>query len=146
MGSTCPTGRFGTASRLVFHDHPRFGGKLLLQSAGRNEDPDFTVKQMIVQVSWPGATVQDTLQQVTDRIEKKLQETPNLDYLRSYTRAGQTTVFVNLLGSTPAREFQASVSGAQKIGDVTSTLPVGTVGPSSMMSSGHLWDHLWLHR
>jgi len=97
---------------------------------GRNEDPDFTVKQMVVQVNWPGATVHDTLQQVTDRIEKKLQETPNLDYLRSYTRAGQTTVFVNLLGSTPARE----VSGIwyqvrKKIGDIASTLPAGVVGP-----------------
>ena len=48
---------------------------------GRSEDPDFTVKTMVVQVGWPGATLSDTLEQITDRIESKLQETPNLDYL-----------------------------------------------------------------
>ena len=56
---------------------------------GRSEDPDFTVKTMVVQVGWPGATVSDTLEQITDRLERKLQETPNLDYLKSYTTAGQ---------------------------------------------------------
>ena len=50
---------------------------------GRSEDPDFTVKTMVVQVGWPGATVGDTLEQITDRLERKLQETPNLDYLKS---------------------------------------------------------------
>ena len=57
---------------------------------GRNEDPAFTIRTMVVQANWPGATIQDTLQQVTERLERKLQETPNLDYLRSYTSAGQT--------------------------------------------------------
>ena len=52
---------------------------------GRSEDPDFTVKTMVVQVGWPGATVSDTIEQITDRLERKLQETPNLDYLKSYT-------------------------------------------------------------
>ena len=69
---------------------------------GRSEDPDFTVKTMVVQVGWPGATVSDTLEQITDRLERKLEETPNLDYLKSYTTAGQATVFVNLKDSTPA--------------------------------------------
>ena len=68
---------------------------------GRSEDPDFTVKTMVVQAAWPGATVGDTLEEITDRIESKLQETPNLDYLKSYTIAGQTTIFVNLKDSTP---------------------------------------------
>ena len=63
---------------------------------GRSEDPDFTVKTMVVQAQWPGATVSDTLEQITDRIESKLQETPSLDYLKSYTSAGQATIFVNL--------------------------------------------------
>ena len=69
--------------------------------SGASEDPDFTVKTMVVQAAWPGATVGDTLEQVTDRIESKLQETPNLDYLKSYTSAGQATIFVNLKDSTP---------------------------------------------
>ena len=53
----------------------------------------------------PGATVDDTLSQLTERIERKLQEVPGLDYLRSYTTAGQTTIFVNLKGSVAARDL-----------------------------------------
>ena len=76
---------------------------------GRSEDPDFTVKTMVVQVAWPGATVSDTLEQITDRLERKLQETPNLDYLKSYTTAGQATVFVNL------KDFDAPRSGVRHL-------------------------------
>src|SRR6185437_14270760 len=60
-------------------------GLLSYKRLGRNEDPDFTIKTMVVQAGWPGATVDETLNQVTDRIEKKLQETPGLDFIRSYT-------------------------------------------------------------
>ena len=67
---------------------------------GRSEDPDFTVKTMVVQVGLAGRHGRDTLEQITDRLERKLQETPNLDYLKSYTTAGQATVFVNLKDST----------------------------------------------
>ena len=73
---------------------------------GRSEDPDFTVKTMVVQAAWPGATVKDTLEQITDRIERKLQETPSLDYLKSYTTPGQATIFVYL------KELDASGAGA----------------------------------
>ena len=52
---------------------------------GRSEDPSFIIKTMVVQAAWPGATVEDTLKQVTERLERTLQETPNLDFLRSYT-------------------------------------------------------------
>src|SRR5262249_53746396 len=71
---------------------------------GRSEDPDFTVKTMVVQVGWPGATVGNTLEQITDRLERKLQETPSLDYVKSYTTAGKATIFVNLKDSTPAAQ------------------------------------------
>ena len=67
---------------------------------GRNEDPSFIIKTMVVQAAWPGASVDDTLKQVTERLERTLQETPNLDFLRSFTRAGVTTIFVNLKDST----------------------------------------------
>jgi multidrug efflux pump len=73
---------------------------------GREEDPSFTIKEMVVSATWPGATIDDTLQQVTDRIEKKLQETPSLDYLRSYTKPGEATIFVNLLESTRAGDVR----------------------------------------
>ncbi len=97
---------------------------------GRSEDPDFTVKTMVVQASWPGATVADTLEQVTDRIESKLQETPNLDYLKSYTSAGQTTIFVNLKDSTrPSQVPDIWYQVRKKLGDIRNTLPQGVVGP-----------------
>ncbi|SEE04661.1 Multidrug efflux pump subunit AcrB [Rhizobiales bacterium GAS188] len=97
---------------------------------GRSEDPDFTVKTMVVQVEWPGATVGDTLEQITDRLERKLQETPNLDYLKSYTTAGKATIFVNLKDSTPpAQVADIWYQVRKKIGDIRNTLPQGIVGP-----------------
>lgn len=93
---------------------------------GRSEDPNFTVKTMVVQASWPGATVSDTLEQVTDRIESKLQETPNLDYVKSYTTPGQTTIFVTLKDSTlPAKVPHIWYEVRKKVGDIRNTLPQG---------------------
>jgi multidrug efflux pump subunit AcrB len=68
---------------------------------GRNEDPSFTIRVMVMQTLWPGATQDETMLQITDRIEKKLQETPYLDYLKSYTTAGKSTIFVTLRDSSP---------------------------------------------
>ena len=97
---------------------------------GRSEDPSFIIKTMVVQAAWPGATVEDTLKQVTERLERKLQETPNLDFLRSFTRAGVTTIFVNLKGSTTAKEVPDIWYHVRKsIGDIRHTLPAGIVGP-----------------
>ncbi|ACB95033.1 efflux RND transporter permease subunit [Beijerinckia indica] len=97
---------------------------------GRNEDPEFTFRTMIVQASWPGATLDETLLQVTERIERKLQETKSLDFLRSYTSAGVTTIFVNLKGSTrPADVPDIWYQVRKNIGDIRHTLPAGVVGP-----------------
>jgi multidrug efflux pump subunit AcrB len=97
---------------------------------GRGEDPPFTVKDMVIQAHWPGATISDTLQQVTDRIEKKLQEIPNLDYIRSYTTAGQTTVAVVLKGSAPPRTVPETwYQVRKKIDDIRRTFPQGVIGP-----------------
>jgi multidrug efflux pump subunit AcrB len=97
---------------------------------GQSEDPDFTVKTMVVQAVWPGATVGDTLEQITDRIESKLQETPSLDYLKSYTRPGQATIFVSLKDSTPPAEVpDIWYQVRKKVGDIRHTLPQGIVGP-----------------
>ena len=97
---------------------------------GRSEDPDFTIKTMVVQAAWPGATVGDTLEQITDRLERKLQETPNLDYLKSYTTAGQATIFINLKDSTPAAQVpDIWYQVRKKVGDIRNTLPQGIVGP-----------------
>ena len=97
---------------------------------GRSEDPEFTIKTMVVQAEWPGATVGDTLEQITDRLERKLQETPNLDYLKSYTTAGKATIFVNLKDSTlPAEVPDIWYQVRKKVGDIRHTLPQGIVGP-----------------
>ena len=97
---------------------------------GRSEDPDFTIKTMVVQAAWPGATLGDTLEQITDRLERKLQETPNLDYLKSYTTPGQSTIFVYLKDSTPAAQVpDIWYQVRKKVGDIRNTLPQGIVGP-----------------
>ena len=97
---------------------------------GRQEDPDFTVQTMVVQAVWPGATAADTLKQVTDRLEKKLEETPNLDYIKSYTKPGQATIFVYLKESTPKRDLNDIwYQVRKKVSDIRATLPQGVVGP-----------------
>jgi multidrug efflux pump subunit AcrB len=97
---------------------------------GRNEDPEFTVKTMVVVTMWPGATQEETMQQITDRIEKKLQDTPNLYYLKSYTVAGQSTIFVYLLESTPKKDVPwLWYQVRKKVSDIKQTLPQGVVGP-----------------
>ncbi len=105
-------------------------GALSYQRLGREEDPAFTIKTMIVQANWPGATVEEVTNQVTDRIERKLQELDALDFTKSYTTPGQTTVFVNLKDATPAREIRALwVQVRNKIGDIKGDLPANVQGP-----------------
>src|SRR5215475_14415196 len=97
---------------------------------GREEDPPFTIKTMVVKTLWPGATATDTLQQVTDRIEKKLEELPNLDYVRSYTKPGESVVFVNLKDTVGGQAVGALwYQVRKKIDDIRQTLPSGIVGP-----------------
>ena len=71
---------------------------------GRDEDPSFTVRTMIISAFWPGATVEETLEQVTERLERTLQESHNFGQIRSYTTAGQTTIFVDLDETTPLED------------------------------------------
>jgi multidrug efflux pump subunit AcrB len=105
-------------------------GGLSYLRLGRNEDPNFTIKTMVVQVTWPGANITDTLRQITDRVEKKLQETPGLDYIRSYTVAGRSTVFVTLKGSVQSRDVpDVWYQVRKKIGDIRQSFPQGIVGP-----------------
>jgi multidrug efflux pump subunit AcrB len=106
------------------------GGLMSYFRLGRNEDPAFTFRAMVVQAAWPGATLDDTLAQVTERLERKLQETKGLDNLRSYTSPGLTTIFVNLKGSTSARQVPDIWYQVRKnIADMRRTLPQGVVGP-----------------
>ncbi len=105
-------------------------GGLSFLRLGRSEDPSFAIKTMVVQAGWPGATLDDTLSQVTDRLERTLQEVPGLDYVRSYTTAGKATIFVNVAGSIPARELpDLWYQVRKKVGDMRASLPQGVVGP-----------------
>ena len=97
---------------------------------GRSEDPPFTFKAMIVQAQWPGASMDDTIQQLTDRLERKLQEVPNIDSLKSYTSPGQTTIMVVLKDSTnPKLVPDAWYQVRKKMDDIHHTLPRGAQGP-----------------
>jgi multidrug efflux pump subunit AcrB len=106
-------------------------GVLSFMRLGRGEDPAFTIRTMVVTAAWPGATVDETLLQVTERLERKLQETPYVENLRSYTTAGVTTIFVDLKGSTPpSRVPDVWYQVRKNIGDIRGTLPEGIVGPA----------------
>ena len=105
-------------------------GVLAFRDLGQAEDPDFTIKLMAVKTLWPGATALEVEQQITDRIEKKLQETPWLDYLSSYSKPGESMIFINLKDYTPQEEVpDAWYEVRKKLNDIRHTLPVGVQGP-----------------
>ncbi|HEU4378241.1 MAG TPA: efflux RND transporter permease subunit, partial [Hyphomicrobiaceae bacterium] len=105
-------------------------GALSLTRIGQKEDPDFTFRTMVVQMQWPGATAEEMQDQVVDKIERKLQETPGLEFLRSYTRPGFANVFVNLKGSVRGDAVrEAFYQARKKVGDIRQTLPEGVIGP-----------------
>ncbi|OWP50059.1 efflux RND transporter permease subunit [Pseudomonas nitroreducens] len=98
---------------------------------GREEDPSFTIKTMVIQARWPGATVDDTLLQVTDRIEKKLEELDSLDYVKSYTRPGEATVYVYLKDTTSGKAIpDIWYQVRKKITDIKGEFPQGLQGPA----------------
>ena len=97
---------------------------------GQDEDPPFTFRVMVVQAFWPGATAQQIAEQVTDKIERTLQEVPYADTIRSYTKPGESFTLLELKDSAPPKEVSSSWYQARKrIGDMRSTLPAGVVGP-----------------
>ena len=99
-------------------------------SLGRSEDPSYTVKTMIISVALPGASTRQMEQQVTDRIEQVLQEAPNFDYVTSYSRPGQATLFATLRDDTLPQDVPDSWYQMRKrVGDLAPSLPHGTRGP-----------------
>lgn len=106
-------------------------GGMAYMRLGREEDPAFTIKTMVVQANWPGATIEDTMKLVTDPIEKKLEEIPYLDYVKSYTKPGISVVYVNLKDYTPAEAVpDLWYQVRKKIADMKATLPQGVQGPA----------------
>lgn len=105
-------------------------GAVSFMNLGRSEDPDFTVKTMLVHAVWPGGTIEQTRDQITDRLERTLEEVPYLDTLRSLTSAGQSVIYVTLKDSTPpAKVADVWYQVRKKVGDMQTTLPAGVRGP-----------------
>ena len=97
---------------------------------GRMEDPAYTVRKMVVTVAWPGATAQQMEEQVTDKLEKKLQDTPHLDYIRSYSKPGRAVIFVNLDDKIDSAQVRSVWQEVRNLADDTKrTLPEGVYGP-----------------
>ncbi len=97
---------------------------------GQDEDPPFTFRIMVVQAFWPGATAQQMAEQVTDRIERTLQEIPHADALRSYTKPGESLTIIELRDSAPPKEVAGAFYQARKkLGDARGSLPAGVIGP-----------------
>jgi multidrug efflux pump subunit AcrB len=121
-----------------------FAGVFSYLGLGREEDPNFTIKTMVIQAIWPGASAEEVAKQVTDRIEKKLDELESLDYTKSVTIAGKTTVFVNLLPTTKAKAVPyAWLTVRNMIGDIQSNFPSGVQGPFFNDRFGDVYGNIY---
>ena len=112
---------------------------------GRAEDPSFTIKTMIVAAAWPGATASEMQTQVTDRIEKKLQELPYLDRVESYSQPGMSFIQVFLIDRTPpamVKELWYQVR--KRVGDIKGDLPAGVIGPNFNDEYGDVYSALYM--
>ncbi|NMV37297.1 efflux RND transporter permease subunit [Ralstonia insidiosa] len=106
------------------------GGIFAYSKLGQDEDPPFTFRAMVVQAFWPGATAEQMSRQVTDKIEKALQEVPYAWKIRSYSKPGETLVTFQLADTSPAKETkQLWYTVRKKVGDIAPTLPQGVRGP-----------------
>jgi multidrug efflux pump len=105
-------------------------GVMSFFSLGRAEDPEFTFKDMVVSTRWPGATAQEVERELTERIEKKLQETPWIDVVSSVSKPGESLIFLALKDYTPKDEVPESWRQVRKkLDDIRHTLPAGVHGP-----------------
>ena len=97
---------------------------------GQDEDPPFAFRIMVVRAYWPGTTAQEMAEQVTDKIERTLQEVPNADRLQSYTKPGESFTLMLVKDSSPPKEIpNLWYQVRKKIGDMRGTLPQGVIGP-----------------
>src|SRR6478609_6810912 len=111
---------------------------------GREEDPAFTIKTMVIQAQWPGASAEETTRQVTHKIEKKLEELESLDYTKSVTVAGQTTVFVYLRDTTKTADVAPTWARVRNmIADIKADLPQGVIGPGFNDRFGDVFGNVY---
>ena len=119
-------------------------GVMAYQRLGQSEDPPFTFKVMVVRTEWPGASAREIEEQVTDRIEKKLQEVPFVDYLRSYSRPGESVVLFVAKDSAPASAIpDVFYQVRKKIGDIKGMLPTGIRGPYFNDEFGDVFGNIY---
>ena len=105
-------------------------GAMSYFNLGRSEDPAFTFKAMVIRTIWPGATAEEVSQQVTERIEKKVMETGQYEFVRSYSRDGESQVIIMARDSLPSAKVDALwYQIRKKIGDIRPMLPAEVVGP-----------------
>jgi multidrug efflux pump len=110
----------------------------------QSEDPPFTFKVMVIQTFWPGATARQVQEEVTDRIARKLQETPDVDFLRSYSRPGESLLFFTIRDAAPPSEVPATwYQVRKKVGDIAYTLPSGVRGPYFNDEFGDVYTDLY---
>jgi multidrug efflux pump subunit AcrB len=110
----------------------------------QSEDPPFTFKVMVIQTFWPGATARQVQEEVTDRIARKLQETPDVDFLRSYSRPGESLLFFTIRDAAPPSEVPATwYQVRKKVGDIAYTLPAGVRGPYFNDEFGDVYTDLY---
>jgi multidrug efflux pump subunit AcrB len=101
-----------------------------LMNMGQKEDPDFTFRVMVVQAVWPGSSIQEMEDQVVNKIERKLQEVPHLDWVKSFTRAGSAIITLQVKGDTNGADVaDAFYQVRKKVGDISGDLPEGLLGP-----------------
>src|SRR3954469_17498676 len=113
-------------------------------SLGRAEDPPFTIKQMVVSAAWPGATSREMEQQVTEKIETKLQELPYFNFVNSYTKPRETVIYVSLRDDTPpGKVADLWYQVRKKVGDIKGSLPAGVVGPFFNDEYGDTYTVIW---
>ena len=120
-------------------------GVLAFERLGQSEDPPFTLKVMVVRTQWPGATAREVEQQLTDKIERKLQEAPYVDFVRSYSKPGESFVFFVAKDSAPpAAISEIWYQVRKKIGDIRHTLPAGIQGPYFNDEFGDVYGNIFV--
>jgi multidrug efflux pump subunit AcrB len=110
----------------------------------QSEDPPFTFKVMVIQTLWPGATARQVQEEVTDRIARKLQESPDVDFLRSYSRPGESMLFFTIRDAAPPAQVPDTwYQVRKKVGDIAHTLPSGVHGPYFNDEFGDVYTDLY---
>ena len=119
-------------------------GVLSYTKLGQSEDPPFTFKVMVIRTGWPGATARQVEEQITDKIEKKLQEAPNVDVIQSYSKPGESLVFFRMKDSAPPSAVPDTwYQVRKKIGDIRNALPAGITGPSFNDEFGDVYGNIY---